>query len=343
MQQKERFHNNYDFLRIFAALCVMLSHSFSLLDKGEEEPFRILSYGRADASFAGLCIFFSISGFLIARSALHSPTALNYLWKRFLRIQPLLVVVCFMSVFFIGPLFSSFSAREFFSQAGSWSYFRNIFPVFGLQFTLPGVFADHTGDTGVNGSLWTLIVEERLYLFMCLLFIIKKRTPAYFIYLIVVLNAFYLTNRFFFGSELVPYFTTAPFFYSLIFLNSSALYLLKAGIEKRPYVFFLTGVALSIIIALKPSAGFLNFYAIPLLVNGLAYIKGFLNRAGKWGDFTYGLYVFAFPVQQMLIAGNRTQDPWHLFLWTLLIVFPLSVLSWHFIEKRFLQLKKWVR
>jgi peptidoglycan/LPS O-acetylase OafA/YrhL len=69
-------------------------------------------------------------------------------------------------------------------------------------------------------------------------------------------------------------------------------------------------------------------------------LKGILNHAGKYGDFTYGLYLFAFPVQQMLISsGVARGNPWLLFLLTMLVITPLAILSWHLVEQRFLKLK----
>ncbi|MEO6904792.1 MAG: acyltransferase family protein, partial [Ginsengibacter sp.] len=79
MHVKERFQNNYDFLRIFAALCIILFHSFALLGKIKSEPLFEFTKGRINFSFIGLSIFFCISGYLIAKSAVKSPTVKNYL------------------------------------------------------------------------------------------------------------------------------------------------------------------------------------------------------------------------------------------------------------------------
>jgi peptidoglycan/LPS O-acetylase OafA/YrhL len=80
-------------------------------------------------------------------------------------------------------------------------------------------------------------------------------------------------------------------------------------------------------------------FAIPLLINSIAQVKGITNKAGKFGDFTYGIYVFAFPIQQMLIASKIALSPYSLFLYSIILVVPLAILSWHLLEKRFLKLK----
>lgn len=343
MHQKERFQNNYDFLRIFAALCIMLTHSFSLLNKDANEPMRILTGGRVNFSFIGLSIFFSISGYLIAKSAIRSSSLKNYLWKRVLRIQPLLILTCLLTVLFIGPFFTHLYLKDYFFNRNTWSYFRNILPVFGIQFTLPGVFTNNIAEAGVNGSLWTLIVEERLYLLMCFIFLLRKDKAMYLSLFIGLLNIFYMINRFFFDSMLITYFGSGPFFYALIFLNSSALFFMNINFTRYLYYYIIIGAFLFLISANFPVLDFLYFLAIPILVNSIAQIKGVTNRAGKFGDFTYGIYVFAFPVQQMLISSKAITNSYELFFYTFILVVPLAVLSWHLVEKRFLSLKRLIK
>ncbi len=342
MHIKERFQNNYDFLRIFAATCIIFYHSFALVGKQDQEPLVCLSHSRINFSFIGLSIFFCISGYLIAKSAFKSPTLANYLWKRLLRIQPLLIITCFFTIFFLGPIFTSLSLKEYFLNGQTYSYFRNILPVFGIQFTLPGVFVHGLADKGVNGSLWTLIVEERMYLLMTVVFLYRKDKSFYFIFLIVLLNLFYLVNRYFFYGEMLPYFSNVAFFYALLFLNSAALYLLNFRFKKNISLTIICSLIIFLAGILFPKMDILYFIALPLLINAVAKIKGKTNYAGKYGDFTYGTYVFSFPVQQILIQEGIV-NPYLIFLLTFCTVLPLAVLSWNLIEKRFLKLKHKVK
>lgn len=341
MHPKERFKNNYDFLRIFAACCIIFYHSFALLAKENEEPLNQITNRRVDFSLIGLSIFFCISGYLIAKSAVRSPTVLNYLWKRFLRIQPLLIVTCFFTIFLIGPIFTERSLIGYFSDGNTYAYFRNIMPLFGVQFYLPSVFT-HFHDKGVNGSLWTLIVEERLYLLMTLVFLYKKDKSNYLAFLIGLLNVLYIVNRYFFSGEMIPYLSGRAFFYALLFLNSSALYLLKIKFKKNLLIYILIGFVCFVVGILLPHTDVLYFVAFPLLVNAIANIEGMLNYAGKYGDFTYGTYIFSFPIQQILVSKGFI-NPYNLFFITIAIVLPLAVLSWKFIESPFLRLKKKVK
>jgi len=342
MLVKERFQNNYDFLRIFAAFCIIFFHSFALVGKTNEEPLVHISNGRINFSFIGLSIFFCISGYLIGKSAVKSPTLANYLWKRFLRIQPLLIVTCIITVFFLGPFLTQMSLKSYFLDGHTYSYFRNILPVFGIQFTLPGVFVHQLADKGINGSLWTLIVEERMYLLMAVVFLYRKDKSLYFIFLIVLLNLFYLVNRYFFYGEMLPYFSNMAFFYALLFLNSAALYLSNFRFKNNLALVIITAFAGFFVAFVFPEIDFIYFISLPLLVNAVAKIKGKTNYAGKYGDFTYGTYIFSFPVQQILIRQGIL-NPYLIYFLTLAIVLLLAILSWNLIEKRFLRLRHKVK
>lgn len=341
MVQKERFKNNYDLLRVLSSLFVMFFHSFGLLHKVGTEPLFSISNGKLNTGFIGLTIFFSISGYLIAKSALRSPGVVNYLWKRFLRIQPLLFIVCLLSVFLVGPFFTELTLHNYFFNINTWTYFRNIMPAFGLQFTLPGVFQHNIEESGINGSLWTLIVEERLYIFTSVLFLIrnKRRPAAPFVIFTILLNLIYIIDTLFSHSHLFPYMHEEAFFYALIFLNAALCFLFKINFNAIKVPATIIGILLFALALNFKNLTFLYTWSIPVIVNSIAQFKGITNRVGKWGDFTYGTYVFAFPVQQMLIAEMGMLNPYILFLWTFLLVVPLAVASWHLVEKRFLKLK----
>src|SRR5436190_11406248 len=336
MVLNQRSNNNYDFLRVFAALCITFTHSFGLLHLYDEEWLVILSKHRFDFAAIGLSIFFSISGYLIAKSAISSTTFVNYLWKRFLRIQPLLIVVCLLSVFILGPVFTSLSTSNYFVDISCYTYFRNIMPVFGIQYGLPGVFKDHVATTSINGSMWTLVLEERLYLAVGLLFLMKRKSKKLFLGLVGILNIIYFLHTVVFHNQLFNSLNGMDIFYALLFLNASCYYLLNIRFTEisRSGLYFLgvlAGLALTLFVPFKDS---MLVLLIPFLMIMMAYVKGPLNNAGKHGDFTYGIYIFSFPVQQILIDLKWTEgNPLKLFFLTLAIVVPLAILSWHLIEK----------
>lgn len=344
MHTRQRLQNNYDFLRVFAALCITFFHSFALLDQLKLEPLFLFTKGRINFSFIGLNIFFCISGYLIAKSVTTSPTLLNYLWKRLLRIQPLLIFTCLLTVFLLGPIFTDLTIPDFFLNSKTWTYFRNVFPALGIQFSLPGVFLKNIGESGVNGSLWTLIVEERLYLLMSFLFLFKKQNSWYITFYVLFINVIYLYNHFSYSGEMIPLMDTNAFYYSLVFLNSALLFILKIDLAKFLYPIILLSSMVTILGIIFQNSDFLFLFSFPFLINGIAQIKGITNHAGRYGDFTYGIYVFSFPVQQMLISkGIAISHPYLLFIISSAIVIPMAIASWHLLEKKFLRMKKAVK
>ncbi|WP_255156440.1 acyltransferase [Ferruginibacter sp. HRS2-29] len=329
-------------MRIIAAVCIAFTHSFNLIAKNTAEPLMVISGQRYDFSFIGLCIFFSISGYLITRSACTSTSFINYCWKRFLRIQPLLIIVTLISIFIIGPLFTRLAMGEYFGNISTWTYLRNIFPATGVQFPLPGVFAGNT-DSGVNGSLWTLVIEERLYLLVSILFFLKGNKKRIFISGILLLNLLYILHSTIFQHGLFAYFETPEAFFAFLFLNAGMLFLLDIKFSQPAIKRLLVVIPVLAVSLIFTPLFFLQVWAVPLFIIGIANIRGITNRAGQWGDFTYGIYIFAFPVQQVLIAvGADKANPYWLFAETMLIVLPLAILSWHLVEKKFLKMKKLV-
>lgn len=337
----ERFTNNFDFLRVMAALLMAFSHSYALLNQYPVEPFMLLTNHKYDGSFIALGIFFSISGFLITKSAVHSTSLLHYAWKRFLRIQPLLIVVTLLSIFLIGPLFTGLDMRSYFSSPETYTYLRNSFPATGIQFGLPGVFEHNLKENGINGSLWTLIVEERLYIFTALIFFLQHKYKKPYILLIVFYNLLYIWNQKigqFSSSNLL---NGQSAYYALMFLNAGLFYLSGYDFKQKPSVFYILLIGLLLAVSLIfPAMDYFQLIFFPLLVIVVAYLRMPTNKAGKWGDFTYGIYIFSFPVQQMLIAfAKGSLKPLQLFAYTVAICLPLAILSWHILEKKMLKLK----
>jgi peptidoglycan/LPS O-acetylase OafA/YrhL len=78
--------------------------------------------------------------------------------------------------------------------------------------------------------------------------------------------------------------------------------------------------------------------AFGLMVIIAAYSLPFLNNFGKYGDFTYGLYIYHFPIIQLFRQYDLFEkyNPILMAFSMILITLFFAVLSWFFIEKRFL-------
>lgn len=335
--------NNFDFLRFLAASLVILGHSFALNGIKGFEP---LVWASHFTNFGELAvnIFFVISGFLITKSWIDNPRLFLFLKKRCLRILPALVISVILCLFIIGPLSTTLELRDYFARKETWRYLSNIL-LYPVRFDLPGVFANNPHPNAVNGSLWTLPIEFTLYGFVALLGITGVLSRG--ISMIVVLVALFFFNCGAMGPAMVH---GKEFFYmssslvaqfSVFFCMGSAFYLYREKIALSGMV----SVALSLLflMSFRTVHGYLvSCLTIPYVVMYIAFADiPLLHDFGKFGDFSYGMYVYAFPVQQTLVHFFRAYStPLRLFAVSFLITLCLAALSWHLIEKPALKLKK---
>ena len=151
--------NNMDLIRFLAASAVIYAHAFNL--QNLRDPLESVT-GRSTGSLA-VAIFFSLSGFLIAKSITTRESLMEFLIARALRILPALLVVNFLVVIVAGLVWTNLGTGDFFANPESWSYFFWNSSLLKCQFQLPGVFEQNPYGPAVNGSLWTLPVEARMY------------------------------------------------------------------------------------------------------------------------------------------------------------------------------------
>src|SRR5580704_5137364 len=117
--RRPRKPNSYDLLRLAAAAAVVVNHQSLVLGQPEPRVFGLAGWG-----YFAVMIFFCLSGGLITQSWEQDPRAKSFLCKRCLRIFPALVVVVFLAVFIVGPAFTKYGLREYFSNPTTWKYFR---------------------------------------------------------------------------------------------------------------------------------------------------------------------------------------------------------------------------
>ena len=322
-----RRNNNFDALRITAALCVIVGHSFILTGSATGSPW----LGGVAIEYIGVSIFFVISGYLITGSWERSHSVGQYVSSRALRIAPLLFLVVLVSTFVLGPLATVLSKAEYFSSPQTWRYLINmvLLPADGL----PGVFSTVPYPNVVNGSVWTLRAEVICYVVVLVLGLLPRR---------IQLAGFVL-----FGALAIVLVVAGPV--SIAGSNVSAaggtwIYfaigaLVRLLLPRR----LLRPLAAAVVLAvwllvgwLVPSiALYVTWIALPYIVLSFGLAStAVLHRAARFGDISYGLYLWAFPVQQLTV---QLLGPLAIPL-DLLVVVPVTALlsfaSWHLLEKR---------
>ncbi|WP_332450422.1 acyltransferase family protein [Methanoculleus sp.] len=322
-----RFSNNFDFLRFAAAVVIVVTHAYALrlgyVDVGLDDPVILIG----EIALAALLV---TSGYLIAASWESTASPLRFAWKRFLRVVPALVVVILITLFIIGPLMTTLPLT---------GYFAALFSPAGVA-TAPffedgsviGLFQENPW-TYVNGSLWTIPVEVFMYGVVAALGIagLLRRWGA--IPALAVVNI--LAWMYWFDDPRM-----AKVRFTLYFLIGAYLYIHRERIAYRPVV---AGALLLMLVlsALTPYSAVAGVIAIPYLTIYAAHIPvPFLNAFGRPGDFSYGIYIYHYPVQQVLIqvTANALLLP-ALCVLSFSVTFVLAFLSWHLVEKRALAAK----
>lgn len=342
--------NNFDAIRLFAAALVLFSHSYPL-SGNTQEPF-VVNWGIETGGGIGVSIFFVLSGFLVCRSLMYSKNILRYVGARSLRIFPGYIVVIALTVYLLGPLVSSYPASQYFSSNLVDLYLKNVF-LFPIYYFLPGVFESNT-TAAVNGSLWTLPVEVAMYLTLLAIFMVLKLNKftlaiTFVLFLsgfLVATNVYQLSgeNQ---GAMLLDGVTT------YYFLKLGMFFFLGAFIYAyREYIVVRNGYALLALIAVMAAPYIrilhLSYIVFVLATSYLVLYVAFLDidlskYTKKIGDVSYGMYIYAFPVQQAVVHfhGGKV-GVMRLALISLAITFIFSYLSWHLVEKRMLMLKKFL-
>jgi peptidoglycan/LPS O-acetylase OafA/YrhL len=341
--------NNFDVLRFMAALAVILAHSYYLKDTSLADPLGQLTGRALELPELGLSVFFTISGYLITNSLIRSQTIHGYVWKRVLRIFPGLFFALIFSVFLIGPLVTEVGLVNYFMNPANYEHLKGI-SLFVLPNRIPDAFSEFSCRT-INGSLWTLPYEFSFYLILLLLYPLKnfRSRVRILISLVVVLL---LGIRVYLGGRLAWYDYHTPmllglritsfFNFATYFAVGMVIYEFRNELKltQRPIALMVLGVLVTAVAIYFKVFGLLKFISIPLVTFGLAYIPGKLNDFGKHGDYSYGLYIYAYPIQQAIMYFYRDKlAVWSFFIIASVTTFVFAFLSWHLVEKKALQLK----
>ena len=314
-------HNNFDAIRILAAFTVVIGHAWPLT--GLSSPPHVAGI---PIFHLAVYVFFAISGYLITTSWLRSPSVRRYLASRALRIFPALVVVIVVTTFVIGPLVTT--SNSYFSSAQTWGYLQNI--TLFAAYELPGVFEELPRPV-VNGSLWSLGPEFVCYLCVMVAGLLAARFPrARAVLLTVAFMAVSLV-----APEPLGFIAGSMAFFGV----GSVIASLRMPLPLWPVlpalaVWIVTGTLV------PPLSMPLAWLVVPYAVVALGTRSTpVLRRFGRFGDVSYGTYLWGFPVQQTVTVAFGILPLWL----DLLVVVPLTMgiawISWHVVEKRALALK----
>ncbi len=332
--------NNFDCVRLFAALAVIYGHAFPLAQMASPSLL-----GNSIQAFA-VKIFFTISGFLICKSWINSSNFGSYLAKRVLRIFPALIVLTVVTIIFIGPLITKLSLMDYFLNSTTLNYLQNIrlYPVYNLV----DLFSENSYPSAVNGSLWSLPVEFFMYLFIALIALKKadgiKSSLLCLGALIVSAFSLYFVHYsqpaahpVLYGTDLISALDVIPYF---LIGALYSYYSLERYLNAQVAIF-----AIGIVALFQPTSAILKeallYIIAPYAILSFAVAKTpILHRIGRFGDLSYGIYLYGFLIQQIINSvTTNSLTP----VQNAVIAMPFAALcayiSWHIIEKPALKYK----
>ncbi len=335
--------NNFDILRIVFSWFVVISHSYFLNNDSISDPLAWLTGNYLIFSYIGVKGFFVISGYLIFHSLVRSNSVYEYLVKRVLRIFPGLIMALLLSLLAIYFIYPS-KKTPFLFNPEIYTYFTDNVLLLRSHFNIPGVF-EGLRSKAVNGSLWTIRFEFLCYLMLLLVFPIRKFKKPITLIIAIFLGCCILLPVFLPGwvhavqrpIQLELLLELGSYFFMGSFLACFAW----DEILFKKWAFACSLSMITLCILLKTDRIFL---LVPLSF-AIIHIGKKKSRMASWihqtlGDPSYGMYLYAFPIQQLLIFALKPSTLLLLMASTLLSLF-MGIMSWQCIEKQALGMKRY--
>lgn len=328
--------SGFDYMRLTLATLVVLTHTVII---GEGRPAHAAIWEQPGVRSLHAMIlpaFFALSGFLVAGSLERCRTLISFIGLRALRIAPALVVETVLSAFLLGALFTTLPLKEYVTSREFFSYMLNM--VGDVHYRLPGVFARNPYPNFVNGQLWTLPAELRCYLVLAILagasIVYRPKLLLPLVLVATALTPYYVSNVL----RADRMMTVSPEVLILAFLYGVILFLNRKRAPWSAGVGVLAFAAAFICLAIPDMDA---FAALPI-----AYVTvciGLLNPPRRFlfaADYSYGIFLYGYPIQQAVVAALGPMPWWE----NMALAFPIIVvfagLSWHFVEKPALRLRK---
>lgn len=328
--------NNFQLIRFVAALAVITFHSFALVRDFGNDPLRRIT-GVTDLGALGVQMFFFVSGFLVTKSWSERHSLRAFTAARVLRIYPALVLATLFGIALAAGS-SALPLGEFLSHPQTLSYAIHNATGWSLRDALPGAFPANPFAGAINGSLWTLPIELRLYVGVAILGLVgiltRRVLLAAAIALLVAIVAF---DPSWFPLE--PNIGIVHYLALLFGLGALAFAWRDAIRLSIPLAVAIIALMLWNPAHWTPGPAYCALLGYVLLV--VAYHPALEWRAfNRLGDYSYGLYVYAFPIQQTVIESIGSSSPLAIFATSLPLCLCMAAASWHLVERPCLSMKR---
>lgn len=320
-------NNNIDLIRLFAVILVVWCHSLALT--GSETGMVSLMPKSLYSGKLGVSIFFFFSGLLVTNSLISKKKIAPFVLARFFRIVPAYYVLILLSVFLLGPLFTSLSLNEYLSSKNTWNYLLKTI-TFGEYYVLPGVFSDHVKEA-VNGSLWSIPLEVKCYVVLLVMYLLNKKYNVR-LWLLISLSLLlaivpHTTLLQLLGVEYTVFDSISVFCF--VVGSICALFKEKITID-LPAVGALSLLAL-LTWRYDQISGFVYPIALSVTLLYVTSITPFVKYRPRH-DVSYGMYLWHWPMMQIVINLLGIRNPYLLFGVSLVLAGSAALASCVWIE-----------
>lgn len=328
-------NNALNAFRLALATEVMLFHSWPITGHMPPAAANKLLFA------VGVDGFFAISGFLISRSWLNDPQLRDYLLARALRILPGFYVCLIVTAYLFAPLSLAIQGGSAGRLLASRDPIDYVVQNAALAYLHPNVGPTPHGTPGGanwNASLWSLIWEVMCYLAVAFIGVIglaNRRWVSPVLLALAVVGAVLLPPLTFPGVWTIPQLLCRS---AIMFASGALLYQWRDVIPAR---WSLVAVCVVIVLASSQLPDYRVVAGLPLAY--AVVVSGALlqhKRLQLRTDLSYGMYIYAFPMQQLLaVCGLARLHPMVFFVVAMAATLPVAALSWFLVEKRALSLK----
>lgn len=348
--------NALGLIRLLLAAMVIVSHSFPTTGWGDD-PFGRLFRGQQNLGGVAVIGFFTLSGYLISKSG-RNTDVVQYLWHRFLRIFPAFWLVLAVGAFVVGPIVWTTHGGglgDYFSISqnspvgyllNNWSLTMNQLGIDGIYVTVgPTPYGTSTGISILNGSLWTLAYEWSCYLIVAVfvLFGVLKRAKGVVLLTTLVVFSLQIARL----SSPDSFAQLVPILSDPTLVNLALAFLVGACFAMYADVIpFDWRLGIGALVVLLVSLRFGGFAVVGypamtyFLLWAAAAAPAPFRRIGRVNDYSYGVYLYGFLLQQF--AASFGLQTWGYVPFTLIVMvvsFGCAWLSWHLVEKQVMKLK----
>ena len=327
--------NNFNLIRLLAATAVVLFHSYALTGHWTDEPLWKLA---PEINFGALGVkaFFFVSGFLVTKSYCERGRLVPFAAARVLRIYPALFCATLVTIA-LAAWSSAHPLAAFLADRETPDFAWQAATAFDVRDRLPGAYASNPYPDSVNGSLWTLPVEMRLYVALGIAGLagLLTRRRAWLLLVVALVALFFVEPAWFPLAKYGP----ATQDLALVFALGSLAYVWRDRLELSA-----TAALVAVVVIAWNPAGLGRGWLFEPLLAYVLLVTAYHPRLAwpafnRIGDYSYGLYIYAFPIQQTVARLVPGVEPVAMFALAFPPTLALAAISWHLVEMPALRLK----